>query len=219
MRKEWLLALGILAAATFACGDDDSGSDVPQDADVDVEGGADADADADGDVETDVPAEAEAEAGADADADGDAETDVPAEAEAEAGADADADAADGGAAALLSSISGQWHGMIGTGYRNGCMCLTLDAAGNVIAPSGITLGFTITGGSTTVVDAATREIDIRTIVSGTPFHILDAFVNADSTLIDGQWQGETIHDFDDTIRLDRDPQSCEARTGLTGAPC
>ena len=109
--------------------------------------------------------------------------------------------------------------MIGPGYRNGCLCLTLDGAGNVIEPSGITMGFDVDGGATTIVDPGTREIDIRMFVTGAPFHVQDAFVNGGATIIDGQWVGETFHDFDDTIVLDREPQSCEARTGLTGAPC
>jgi hypothetical protein len=125
----------------------------------------------------------------------------------------------GGEAALLAAIGGQWHGKIGEAYKGGCLCLTLDAAGKVIEPSGITLGFDVTGGSTVVVDLAKREIDTTTIVQGYEFHIRKAIVAEDAQLIDGLWQGEPPSSFDDTIVLDRMPASCKERTGLDGAPC
>lgn len=129
--------------------------------------------------------------------------------------------AGGGGGGVLSLIEGQWHGQIGPGYRGGCLCLTLDAAGNPIAPSGITLGFNISGGSTTVIDEGMRQIDITTTVEGSEFHIRGpATVDPAGTMIDGQWESEPPGSmFDDTIVLDRDPQSCMDRTGLSGAPC
>ena len=211
-----LLAAGLVVLLAAGCDDGegngtDTATDVPVDSPADLTDSTDAaDVPVDSPVDltdaTDVPVEPDAPDAVDVtDTAGDPDaTDTP---------------ADGAEAALLEDIAGTWHGMIGAGYRNGCLCLTLDSAGNVISPSGITGGFTITGGSTTIVDVSTREIDILTIVSGVNFHIQDAFVNSDGTVINGQWVGETIHDFDDTITLDRDPASCLSRTGLTGAPC
>ncbi len=124
-------------------------------------------------------------------------------------------------AELLLSIAGTWHGQIGPGYAGGCLCLTLDNVGNVIEPSGITLAFDVTGGDTTVLDADAREVDIRTVVEGSPFHIRGpAQVDADGTMIDGRWESEPSGSaFDNTIVLDREPESCMDRTGLDGAPC
>jgi hypothetical protein len=98
------------------------------------------------------------------------------------------------------------------------LCLTLDEVGRVVQPSGITLGFAVTGGSTEVVDAAGREIDTTTIVEGYEFHIWQAVVDEAATRIEGLWHGVEIP-LDDTISLDRLPESCEERTGLPGAPC
>jgi hypothetical protein len=194
MRRAWWVLAAVCAA--FGCGNDRVGGDDDDAAD----GDADADADADGDADADADADADGDADGDADADGDGD------------ADADADA-------LLRSLAGEWHGSIGDGYAGGCLCLTLDEAGGVIEPSGITLGFDVTGGSTTIVDLAGRGIDILTVVQGSNFHIQDATVDEEGTAIDGMWVGESFHDFDDTIVLDRDPETCLERTGLDGAPC
>ena len=121
---------------------------------------------------------------------------------------------------LYAEIAGEWHGQIGPDYKFGCLCLTLDDTGDVIHPSGITLGFGVKdGGGTTIVSLEDREIDIATLVEGSVFHIQDAVLSEDASRIEGQWIGEGVSDFNSTILLDRDPASCEDRTGLWGAPC
>jgi hypothetical protein len=121
---------------------------------------------------------------------------------------------------LYAELTGEWHGEIGPDYQFGCLCLTLDETGAVIHPSGITMGFGVKdGGGTTIVSLEDREIDIATLVSGSVFHIEDAYLSDDASQIEGQWTGENVSEFDSTIVLDRDPASCEDRTGLWGAPC
>lgn len=122
-------------------------------------------------------------------------------------------------AELLAAITGEWHGAIGPGYKFGCLCLTLDEEGDVVHPSGITLGASVKGGGVTIVSLEDRAIDIATTVEGSAFHIEDATVSVDASLIEGSWMGEGVSDFDEAITLDRDPASCEDRTGLWGAPC
>jgi hypothetical protein len=121
---------------------------------------------------------------------------------------------------LYGAITGEWHGEIGPDYQFGCLCLTLDETGGVVHPSGITMGFGVKdGGGTTIVSLEDREIDIATLVSGSVFHIAEAILSEDASLIEGLWSGESVSEFDSTIILDRDPASCEDRTGLWGAPC
>jgi hypothetical protein len=124
---------------------------------------------------------------------------------------------------LISQISGQWHGKIGAGYKNGCLCLTLDTNGKVIAPSGITMGFGVTSGGgttdTTIVDPVGRIVTIHMLVTGAGFSIKNATVAPDASTMSGQWAGDSPSPFDDTIDLDRLPQTCKDRTGLDGAPC
>ena len=121
---------------------------------------------------------------------------------------------------LYAAITGEWHGEIGPDYQFGCLCLTLDETGAVVHPSGITMGFGVKdGGGTTIVSLEDREIDIATLVSGSVFHIEEAYLSDDASSIEGQWAGESVSEFDSTIILDRDPASCEDRTGLWGAPC
>jgi hypothetical protein len=121
-------------------------------------------------------------------------------------------------AELFAALTGEWHGEIGPGYKFGCLCLTLDETGAVIHPSGITMGFQVTdAGGTTIVSLEDREIDIATRVEGSTFHIQEAILSEDSSLIEGEWVGQSA--FDSTIVLDREPATCEDRTGLWGAPC
>jgi hypothetical protein len=121
---------------------------------------------------------------------------------------------------LYAAITGEWHGEIGPDYQFGCLCLTLDETGAVVHPSGITMGFGVKdGGGTTIVSLEDREIDIATMVEGSKFHVEDAILSDDASLIEGQWAGESVSEFDSTIILDRDPATCEDRTGLWGAPC
>jgi len=121
---------------------------------------------------------------------------------------------------LYAAITGEWHGEIGPDYQFGCLCLTLDETGAVIHPSGITMGFGVKdGGGTTIVSLEDREIDIATMVEGSVFHIEEAILSDDASLIEGQWSGQGVSEFDSTIILDREAATCEERTGLSGAPC
>ncbi len=152
----------------------------------------------------------------DPEADADTDTDTDGETDTDSGSATD----DGDPTAeLLQTIRGEWHGRIGDNYEFGCLCLTLADDGTVIEPSGITAGFDVTSGDTTVLDVDARQIDILTIVDGSRFHVSDGTVSEDGSLIEGNWHGETYSGFDDPIELDRLPQTCEQRTGWTGAPC
>jgi hypothetical protein len=150
---------------------------------------------------------------------GDTSLDVASETPAETSSETTSD----GGSDLVSQIAGQWHGKIGAGYKNGCLCLTLDAKGKVIAPSGITAGFGVTSGGgttdTTVIDATGRVVTIHMLVTGAGFSIDHATVAPDASTMSGQWKGDTPSAFDDTIDLDRLPATCKDRTGLDGAPC
>jgi hypothetical protein len=123
----------------------------------------------------------------------------------------------------VADLSGTWRGSIGEAYESGCLCLTLSADGDVIGPSGITLGFTVTSAGdhpdTTVLDADARLVRIHMIVSGSGFRIDDATVGPDADTMAGSWLGDVPSAFDGSITLDREPETCMDRTGLSGAPC
>lgn len=123
----------------------------------------------------------------------------------------------------IADLAGRWRGSIGEDYQAGCLCLTLDVEGNVIGPSGITLGFPVTTAGdlpdTTILDPEARLIRVHMRVSGSGFRIDDATVGASAETIDGDWLGDTPSAFDGTISLDREPETCMERTGLGGAPC
>jgi hypothetical protein len=150
-------------------------------------------------------------------------SDAPHDVASESTAETSSETAGDGGSDLVSQIAGQWHGKIGAGYKNGCLCLTLDAKGKVIAPSGITAGFGVTSGGgttdTTVVDATGRVVTIHMLVTGAGFSIDHATIAPDASTMSGQWKGDTPSAFDDTIDLDRLPATCKDRTGLDGAPC
>jgi hypothetical protein len=123
----------------------------------------------------------------------------------------------------VADLAGQWRGSIGEAYSAGCLCLTLSESGEVIGPSGITLGFPVaTAGDqpdVNILDADGRRVSIHMLVSGSGFWIEDAAVNDTSDGMAGDWLGDIPSPFDGTITLDREPATCQERTGLAGAPC